>query len=109
MKILIDQNLSGSIATLLGDRFPGSAHVKSLRLETADDLVIWRYCREAGYTFLTKDGDFEDAREHPGPPPKVILLRIGNASTSRVVALLLRNEARIVAFGADNRRILVLP
>ena len=57
---------------------------------------------------LAKDRDLEDERAHPGPPPKVILLRIGNTDTDLVMALLTRNEAKIRAFETSPERMLTL-
>lgn len=58
--------------------------------------------------FVTKDHDFEDAAQLPGPPPKVILLLIGNTRTRLVLSVLTRHEDRIQAFEKNRERILRL-
>lgn len=43
MKLLFDQNLSSALVGHLADLFPGSTHVKSLGMMSADDVAIWSY------------------------------------------------------------------
>ena len=43
MKLLFDENLSPQLVRLLGDLFPGSVHVRDVRLKAADDPVVWKY------------------------------------------------------------------
>jgi predicted nuclease of predicted toxin-antitoxin system len=50
---------------------------------------------------VSKDADFARLSAVPGPPPKVIWLRIGNGPTRDVVALLQTRAADIQAFLAD--------
>ncbi len=108
MKLLIDQNLSDRLAVRLARTFPGSTHVKALDLETSDDQELWVRCRRDRYVLLTKDRDFEDERRLAGPPPKAILLLVGNPSTSRVEVLLASRAGAIAAFETSNERVLIL-
>ena len=63
---------------------------------------------DSDLTLVTKDRDFECAAQFPGPPPKCILLMLGNASTDDVESLLRHSAADIEAFEHDPRRLLIL-
>jgi predicted nuclease of predicted toxin-antitoxin system len=53
-------------------------------LASATDQEIWAYAREHGFTVISKDDDFRSLSLVNGAPPKVIWLRIGNASTDGI-------------------------
>lgn len=72
MKLLFDQNLSPRLAEQLGDLFPGSAHVQSLRLARSSDSRLWDFACQNEFVIVTKDGDFSDRSSLFGYPPKVI-------------------------------------
>jgi len=40
VKLLLDENVSDRIVTQIAELFPGSAHVKTIGLDKADDRVI---------------------------------------------------------------------
>ena len=50
---------------------------------------------------VSKDADFADLAAFWGPPPKVILLRVGNCTTSEIESILRREHAAIVALHDD--------
>lgn len=110
MKLLFDQNLSRSLVGQLCDAFPGSQHVTELALDTATDREIWEYAREHGHVVVSKDSDFRQLAFLYGPPPKVMWLRVGNASTVEVLQVILDHLEAIEAFGvSDDEALLVLP
>jgi predicted nuclease of predicted toxin-antitoxin system len=43
MKLLFDQNLSPKLVSRLADLFPGSSHVQSEGLDSANDDQIWEH------------------------------------------------------------------
>jgi len=100
MKLLLDQNLSFRLCALLSDLFPDARHVRHLGLERADDLTLWRYAREQGYTLVTLDADFAELAAVFGAPPKVTWLRRGNQPTAATEGLLRRHRDAIEAFAA---------
>lgn len=59
MKLLFDQNLSFRLVKQLEGHFPGSAHVRLLRMYTQDDRRIWQYAQAHSFTIVTQDADFE--------------------------------------------------
>lgn len=85
MKLLFDQNLSYRLVGALTEVFPGSAHVRLLGMERADDETIWHFAKANGFTIVTQDSDFNERSLLFGYPPKVIWLKCGNASTDRVL------------------------
>ena len=91
------QNLSASRISL-----PGSSHVRHVGLETAGDQDVWRFARDEHFVMVTKDADFAEIAIHRGSPPKVIRLRIGNRSTSFIVAKPRKNSPAIERFVADD-------
>lgn len=97
-KLLFDQNLSYRIIKQLENLFPGSNHVRLLKLEEADDQAIWQYAKEQGFHIITKDIDFNDINALYGFPPKIIRLNIGNSSTKAIIDLLKRKTEIIINF-----------
>ncbi len=102
MKLLVDQNLSPRLLTLVGELFPQSVHVRSIDLGSALDEELWAVAATKGFVILSKDADFHQLSLVKGPLPKVIWIRLGNASTEAIAGLLRRHITDIEAFGADS-------
>ena len=84
-------------------------HVATSGLDRATDLSVWEHARERGLAIVSKDSDFSDLAMLRGTPPKVIWLRIGNATTREAQAVLSGNQPQIETFLADpGLRVLVL-
>lgn len=103
MKLLIDENLSDKQVARPQDRYPGTQHVKELRLQTASDMAIWELARSEGFTILTQDDDFVELSALHGTPPKVIHLAMGNHTTAHWLTIIQAHEEDIALFGADER------
>ena len=73
-RFLIDANLPYKFSLWHGDDFE---HVFD-HDDTWSDMVIWRYAQQQDLVIVTKDADFSDWIMLSQPPPKVVLLRIGN-------------------------------
>lgn len=73
MRLLFDQNLSFKLVRLLTDVYPGSAHVRDLRLVEAEDLTKWRHAAERGLVIVLKDSGFHGLSLLHGHPPKTVL------------------------------------
>ena len=93
MKILFDENVSARLVGLLADEFPGSTHVETVRLRGRTDEEIWSHAADGGFMIASKDRDFAEMSFLRGHPPKVILLRVGNAGTTRIAAFLSEQKA----------------
>lgn len=110
MRLLFDQNLSRVLVGDLRDVFPDSQHLTALSLDTATDREIWEHAREHDYVIVSKDSDFRQLAFLHGPPPKVVWLRVGNASTATVFRFLLDHTDTIEAFAiSEDEALLVLP
>ncbi|MGD8909923.1 MAG: DUF5615 family PIN-like protein [Chromatiales bacterium] len=83
--------------------YPGSTQVKFVDLDQADDLTVWRFARDNGFTIVTKDSDFHEFSLLYGNPPKVIWLKCGNKPKWYVLGLLLNNLEKIKAFFDDEQ------
>lgn len=101
MKLLFDQNLSHKLVGHVRDAFPDSAHVGGLELQAASDREIWDYAAEHGFIITSKDSDFRQLAFLHGQPPKVLWLRLGNASTAAILSLILDHVESIEAFASN--------
>lgn len=108
MRLLFDQNLSRALVRRLADLFPDSSHVTDAGLDRATDAAVWTWARDRGLTLITRDRDFESTSQFPGPPPKCVLLIVGNASTDDIEHLVRQAAVEVDAFEHDSRRLLTL-
>jgi predicted nuclease of predicted toxin-antitoxin system len=88
VKLLLDENISPRLAGALADIYPGSAHVHNCGLGSADDLAVWQYAKDNGFTIVSKDSDFQERSVVVGSPPKVIWLRTTNCTSVEIEGLL---------------------
>jgi predicted nuclease of predicted toxin-antitoxin system len=102
VKLLLDANVSHKLDAAIADLFPGSAHVRDVRMQRADDVAIWDLAKVQGFVIVTKDADFHQRSFLHGHPPKVLWLRTGNCSTAEIEAILRRAARTLVAFEADD-------
>ena len=103
MRLLFDQNLSPHLQETLRYLFPGSIHVRTVGLESADDVSIWEFARENDFSIVTKDSDFRQLSFTHGHPPKVIWIRRGNCSTSEIESILRSRNSDLLAFFQDEQ------
>ena len=96
--LLIDNNLSSRLVGQLRDSFPNCVHVADIGLDDKDDFIVWNYAVENDLHILTKDGDFNGLQSLKGFPPKIIWIRIGNASTKIIIQVLQENADKIKTF-----------
>ena len=101
MKLLFDENLSPDLVQALSADYPGSAHVRDLDLKSATDQAVWDRARSSGYTLVSKDSDFRQMSFLLGAPPKVVWIRLGNCSTTEILALLRVRRAALQSFWKD--------
>lgn len=106
--ILVDNNISYRVVVYLEKAFPGSAHVAKYNMdENTDDLVVWNFAKEKGFTVLTKDNDFESLSRLYGCPPKVVQLTCGNKTTAQIISVLEKGSGVIGGFIEDNENCLM--
>ena len=103
MKILIDQNISFRLINWIEGAFPNVFHVKSLNLMDTNDSKIFMYARRNDFdAILTIDEDFYNILLTHGTPPKIIWLRLHNASVAIQAKVILDNTLVIYHFLKDS-------
>ena len=70
-------------------------------MDRASDRSLWDYARENGFTLVTQDADYSELSEVLGFPPKVIWIRHGNCSTTKIESILRQHQAAILGLGDD--------
>jgi len=101
LKLLFDQNLSYHLVAALAEMYPGSAHVRLLGMEQADDRAIWEYAKGNSFVIVTQDSDFNERSLLFGYPPKIVWLKCGNTSTHHVLEILKQRRDDLLAFESD--------
>jgi predicted nuclease of predicted toxin-antitoxin system len=101
VRFLFDENLSRRLVDLGATHWPDSTHVEIITNRGATDAVIWALAQEHGLMIVSKDDDFRNLALVHGPPPKVVWIQAGNASTARIAEILLKSLVELEAF-ADN-------
>ena len=101
MKFLFDENLSPRLVDLGAGIWPESAHVETLGKRGAGDAEIWLLAGQLGLTIVSKDDDFRNLALVRGPPPKVVWIQAGNASTARIAEILSSIATELEAFSLD--------
>jgi len=101
MKLLFDQNLSFRLVESVSATFPDSKHVRDFELVRESDDAIWAFAAAGDYAIVSKDSDFLHRALLLGHPPKLVYVRVGNASTERIGELLLDSQDAIKDFLSD--------
>lgn len=94
-RLLLDQMLPIRLCRRLADVFDTIEHVEAFGLDEAADTEIWWHARAAGFSIVTKDADYQALLATEGPPPRVIWLRLGNATTAQMEDALRRHAGAI--------------
>jgi predicted nuclease of predicted toxin-antitoxin system len=102
VKLLFDENLSPRLAMQLATEFPGSAHTRDVGLRGADDGRVWEFAQGHGFAIVSKDSDFHHRSYLYGAPPKVVWLRVGNAGSAAIAALMVKRRAELEAFDSSS-------
>ncbi len=92
MRVIIDQNISHRIIPKIVHLFDETAHVRTLGLINAPDVVIFRNAKQQKFdAILTLDEDFENIILQNAPPPKILWLRVRNCSTQHLAEIIKNN------------------
>ena len=101
MKLLLDANLSPLLAARMQTLFPGSMHVRRIGALGMDDDLIWEHARRNDFTIVSKDSDFYYKSALLGAPPKIVWLKVRNATTAEILNLLVRSADIIRDFQSE--------
>jgi predicted nuclease of predicted toxin-antitoxin system len=102
VKLLFDENLSPRLVDALSKEFPKSTHVRDVGLKSADDRSVWQFAKANHFIIVSKDSDFHQLSFLLGPPPKVVWVRVGNADTPAIGALLRSRKDQIEEFESES-------
>ena len=108
MRLLFDQNISRKALGAVRDVFPECVHVLDVGLDQATDREIWEYAEVNELVIVSKDSDFRGLAFLAGPPPKVVWIRAGSATTGEIVTLLLDEHERVLGFGEERDETLLV-
>jgi predicted nuclease of predicted toxin-antitoxin system len=103
MKLLIDENLSRRLVPLLQENFPGTIHVSAVDMLRTPDQEIWEYAKANDFTIITKDDDFLAIAQRNGPPPKLIMIELGNCTNAELAARLQDSATELATFASSTK------
>jgi predicted nuclease of predicted toxin-antitoxin system len=98
VNLILDQNISFRVVTLLATTFKNLKQVRQLGLVDTSDAEIWSFAKKNNYAIITFDSDFIDLANLKGTPPKVIWLRFGNSSNLKIANKLISKADDINQF-----------
>jgi len=98
MRLLLDENLSESIAPRIRSVFPDTEHVRRTLGTGSTDAAVWAFAKSTGRTLVTLDDDFQILSLTLGAPPKVIWLDAHNASNAEIAGALVERGESIREF-----------
>jgi predicted nuclease of predicted toxin-antitoxin system len=61
-------------------------------------LKIWNFAQQNNFDIITKDSDFNNIASFYNTRPRIIWLRIGNATTKEIANVLLAKKQEIINF-----------
>lgn len=97
MKLLLDANLSYRLVKKLTSEVFDCLHVTRTGLPIpAEDIAIWQWAKTNYWIIVTNDDDYYNLANTYGFPPKVVLLRMGNQSSTAVEETLKKHIDDIV-------------
>jgi len=102
MRFLLDENLSWRLKRVLAEDLGDTLHVSDFAPTPRTDSEIWSLALKENRVILTNDEDFQALSILNGQPPKVILLRIGNQSTTETGRTLISLKEHILLFVQDS-------
>jgi predicted nuclease of predicted toxin-antitoxin system len=89
MRLLLDQNMSASLADVLRARGYDAVHTREVGLATAEDETILDWCRAEHRTVITMDADFHALLATSSAlTPSVIRVRIEGLPDEQMAALI---------------------
>jgi len=106
VRVIFNGMLSRDLVRRLSDLWPGSLQATAEFGERYPDARLWAEAERRGMTITTKDRDYADPARFPGPPPRVVRLRIANDRTAAIELYLREHAAEIEEFSASDERYL---
>ena len=96
MRLLLDQGLPRSAASILREKQIETAHVGELDMATASDESIISYARQHAYSIVTLDADFHSLLAlADAKGPSVIRIRVQRLKAQELASLVLTVSAYV--------------
>lgn len=73
------------------------------------DQQVWEHARTHDQTIVTKDADFLERMLMSSPPPRVVLLKVGNLRIGELREFLIAQWPRIDALSRSHKLLIVRP
>jgi predicted nuclease of predicted toxin-antitoxin system len=86
MNFLVDNQLPAALARWLNSQGHTSLHVLDIRMDEADDIVIWKRATEENWILISKDDDFFHMANQPDATTQVVWVRLGNCRKQTLLA-----------------------
>lgn len=100
-RLLLDENLSESVAALVAADFGEVLHVRTQLGTGATDDSVWDFARRRQLVLVTRDTDFERMSAMYGHPPKVVLVLGHNARSRDIASLLVARKPAVMRLVGD--------
>jgi predicted nuclease of predicted toxin-antitoxin system len=101
MRLLLDENLSESVAVRIASEFADVEHVRRVLGAGTSDQRVWEYAKVRNQLLVTLDQDFERLSVARGAPPKVVLIDAHNARSAAIATALIERASLIRRFESD--------
>ena len=105
VKFLVDVNLPYLFSLWHSEEYIHQVDIDP----THDDKLLWQYSKQHGLTIITKDREFGARILYSTPPPKVILIRIGNVRIKVLFESLAYRWDEIINLSRENKLVQVFP
>lgn len=105
MRLLLDQNLPASLASVFLEFDCEALHVKMLGLAEADDRTVWREALRLAAVVVSKDSDFLVLAAVEG---RLVRLRVGNRSNQDLADILRAGWPEVLARLRGGERVVEL-
>ena len=84
-KFIVDAQLPPALARFLSSQGEDVTHVVDLDMMASSDSAIWDLAMSNNLVIITKDEDFQIRASVSSISPKIIWVRIGNASKKAIL------------------------
>ena len=96
MTFLLDNHFPVQIAMLLRQLGHQCDCAADLKLDEADDVILWNHATAAGQVLVSKDEDFVFLANRRGDTGRMVWVRLGNCRNHVLLAAFTRVHADII-------------
>ena len=104
MRFLVDNQLPSHLAGFLRDLGHDAIHVIDVKLDAADDRIVWAWAIAENRILISKDEDFLFLANRSNDLGKFVWVRLGNCRKTALVDAFTKSiDAIVVAFDSGQR------